>query len=254
MSTSRFRSLRSTGGFTIVEVLAALMMVLLVLGALALFFANNNDSSLASQREISQLSVLQQQIERVRDVVSQYGFGALALNAEPSAPSASPLPNNPKDPNDFITGYGTGSEAFLVENNYNNAAEGVLSDTPSTGEPLLDPNTGAAGGQISPLQCVDLATGNQASCGSLASGSNPYATVYTYITQTSTVGCAGATGSCSGDARRVIVAAVVQNPVASARRNIGPNTPTYSTTVITNPVASDQSNQASGLRFLGYVR
>jgi hypothetical protein len=78
--------------------------------------------------------------------------------------------------------------------------------------------------------------------------------VYTYITQTSTVGCAGATGSCSGDARRVIVAAVVQNPVASARRNIGPNTPTYSTTVITNPVASDQSNQASGLRFLGYVR
>jgi type II secretory pathway pseudopilin PulG len=240
-------------GFMLVEVLAALFVVLAVLGALVLLLANNDRSSLASQREIGQLSLLQQQIEKVRDVVSADGFSALALNAEPAAPSASPLPNNPTDPDDFITGYGTSSEAFQVETNYNNTAEGVLSDTPSTGEPLLDPNTGVNTGQVSPVQCVDLATGSQATCSSLASGSDPYATVYTYITQTNTVGCAGSTGSCDGDARRVIVAALIHNPSSPTRRDIGPNTPTYSSTVITNPIASDYPSNASGLRILGLI-
>jgi type II secretory pathway pseudopilin PulG len=245
---------RRSEGFTLVEVIVALWIALLALGALVFAFANNDDSSLASQREITQLSVLQQQIEKVREVVPQYGFNALALSAEPAAPTASPLPNDPTDPNDFFTGHGTANEAFLVENNYNNTSEGVLSDTPSTGEPLLDPNTGATGGQIAPVQCIDLSSGSAGSCGSLAGGSDPYATVYTYVTQTNSVGCGGAAGSCNGDARRVIVAALLNNPSAPTRHDVGPNTPTYSTTVITNPVASDQSNQASGLRVLGLIR
>jgi hypothetical protein len=195
--------------------------------------------------------VLQQQIEKVRNVVSHYGFSALALNAEPSAPTDSPLPNDPTDPNDFITGYGTSSEAFLVESNYNNTSEGVLSDTPSTGEPLLDPNTGAVGGQVSPVQCVDVTTGSPASCSALSSGTDAYVTVYTYITQTNTVGCAP-NATCTGDARRVIVAARLHHP-GSPSKNIGLNTPTYSTVIITNPLASDYPGSASGLRVLGYI-
>jgi type II secretory pathway pseudopilin PulG len=195
------RKLTSSEGFTLIEVMAALFLVLAVIGALALVFASNDNSSLASQLQISRLSVLQQQIEKARNVVSQYGFGALALNAEPAAPTASPPPNDPTDPNDFITGYGTGNEAFLVESNYNNTAEGVISDTPTTGEPLLDPNTGSAGGQVSPIQCVDLSTGGSSSCSALASGSDPYATVYTYVTQTNTVGCAPPPGTSSSTTR-----------------------------------------------------
>ena len=235
-----------------IEVMAALFVVLAVIGSLALVLATNNSSSLASQLQVSRLSVLQQQIEKVRNVVSEYGFSALALNANPSAPTDSSLPSDPTDPNDFITGHGTSSEAFRVESNYNNTSEGVLSDTPSTGEPLLDPNTGSAGGQVSPVQCVDLASPtSSSSCGALAGGTDAYATVYTYITQTSTVGCK-TSGGCTGDARRVVVAALLHHP-ASPSRNLGPNTPTYSTVVITNPLASNYPSSASGLRVLGLI-
>jgi hypothetical protein len=139
-----------------------------------------------------------------------------------------------------------------VESNYNNTSEGVLSDTPSAGEPLLDPNTGSSGGQVSPVQCVDLATPTTpASCSTLASGTDPYATVYTYITQTTTVGCK-TSGGCTGDARRVVVAVLLHHP-GSPSRDLGPNTPTYSTVVLTNPLASDYPSSASGLRILGLI-
>lgn len=236
-----------------IEVLAALFVVLVVIGSLALVLATNDSSSLASQLQVSRLSVLQQQIEKVRNVVSQYGFGALALNANPSGPTDSTLPGNPTDPNDFITGHGTSGEAFRVENNYNNTSQGVLSDTPSNGEPLLDPNTGSSGGQVSPVQCIDLASPTSpASCSALAGGTDAYATVYTYVTQTTTVGCK-ASGGCTGDARRVVVAVLLHHPKAPSSRNLGPNTPTYSTAVITNPLASNYPTSASGLRILGLI-
>lgn len=244
--------LRSADGFTMIEVLAALFVALVVIGSLALVLATNNSSSLASQLQVSRLSVLQQQIEKVRNVVTQYGFSALALNANPSAPTDSSLPSDPTDPNDFVTGHGTSSEAFLIESNYNNTSEGVLSDTPSTGEPLLDPDTGSSGGQVSPVQCFDLATpATPASCSTLAGGTDAYATVYTYITQTGTVGCK-AGGNCTGDARRVVVAVLLHHP-GSPSKDLGPNTPTYSTVVLTNPLASDYPSSASGL-LLGLVR
>lgn len=248
--------LRSSDGFTMIEVLAALFVVLVVIGSLALVLATNDSSSLASQLQISRLSVLQQQIEKVRNVVSQYGFSALALNANPSAPTDASLPRDPADPDDFVTGHGTSGEAFLVESNYNNTSEGLISEPgtgePSNGEPLLDPNTGSSGGQVSPVQCVDLRSPtSSSSCSALAGGTDPYATVYTYITQTTAVGCKTTTG-CTGDARRVIVAALLHHP-GSPSKDLGPNTPTYSTVVITNPLASDYPSSASGLRILGLI-
>jgi hypothetical protein len=38
-----------------------------------------------------------------------------------------------------------------------------------------------------------------------------------------------------------------------SRKNVGPNTPTYATTLFVNPAASNQPNQASGLRVLGLI-
>jgi hypothetical protein len=51
--------------------------------------------------------------------------------------------------------------------------------------------------------------------------------------------------------RRVIVATVLSH--TGSRKNIGPNAPTYSTTLFINPVASNQPNQASGLKILGLI-
>jgi hypothetical protein len=90
-----------------------------------------------------------------------------------------------------------------------------------------------------------------ASCSALASGTDPYATVYTYITQTNTVGCKTSSG-CTGDARRVVVAVLLHHP-RSPSKNLGPNTPTYSTVIITNPLASNYPTSASGLRILGLI-
>jgi hypothetical protein len=51
----------------------------------------------------------------------------------------------------------------------------------------------------------------------------------------------------------VVVAVLLHHPKAPSSRNLGPNTPTYSTVVITNPLASNYPTSASGLRILGLI-
>jgi prepilin-type N-terminal cleavage/methylation domain-containing protein len=238
---------RNQAGFTMIELLLAIFVLLLVVGALAALFVESNDSSFASQREFSRLSVLQQQIERIRQTVKQYGFSALALTSNPPAPTDATLPADPTDPDDFITGYGTSSEAFRVHANYNNTYEGVIAGTPAGGEPLLvNGVNGTGGGQVAPVQYADLTTG--ATSSSPPSG-DPYVTVYTYVTQTNAVGCNSSLGSCAGDARRVVLAVVLQ----PALRTTTPQYPTYSTTIFVNPTASNQPNKPSGLTLLGLI-
>ena len=72
------RRLGDEDGFSMIEIVVAMFVVVLVAGVLALLFANSNDSSFASQRELSETSVLQQQIEQLRETVAHYGFSALA--------------------------------------------------------------------------------------------------------------------------------------------------------------------------------
>jgi hypothetical protein len=126
----------------------------------------------------------------------------------------------------------------------------------------LDPSDPACAttAAIAPVVYADLVTGTF-SCTLAGVGNDAYATVYTYITQAS-VGCNTATAngftSCSngtgiaGDARRVIVAALlnttdVNHPNPGSLTH-GPEYPTYVSTVITNPVPSNQANQVNGLR------
>lgn len=246
--------LREADGFTMIELVVSIFIVIIVMGALSALFVTSNDSSFASQREFSQLSVLQQQIEHTRQVLKEYGFSALALTSAPGQPTDSPLPANPTNPDDFVSSTGC-SEAFTVESNYNITSEtyptttGTIADNP---EPLLIngctvSGNAISGGQLAPVQYVDLTTDSTSSS---APSSDPYATVYTFVTQTTTVGCnTSLTGGCTGDARRVVLAVLLNHAAA----DIGPSYPTYSTTVFTNPAASDQPTSASGLRVLGLI-
>jgi hypothetical protein len=227
-------------------------VILLIVGALSILFVRSNDSSFSSQREINQLTVLQQQIEKVRQAVKQYGFSAIALNASPQGPTDPPIPADPTNPNDFVSASGCGA-SFEVESNYNATAEAFptsskLADNP---EPLLVNGCAVngstiSGGQLSPVQYSDLTTGATSAS---PPASDPYATVYTYVTQTQAVGCNTALGACGSDARRVVFAVVLQH----AATDIGANYPTYSTTVFVNPIAANQPTQASGLRILGFI-
>jgi len=111
------------------------------------------------------------------------------------------------------------------------------------------------------VQFVDLANGNTYTSLSSVPSGDPYATVYTFVTQASTVGCNASLGSCGADARRVILAAQLQqesvdsgvsypNATDAATKL---NYPTYSTTVFTNPAASNQPSTASGLSVVGLI-
>jgi hypothetical protein len=66
------------------------------------------------------------------------------------------------------------------------------------------------------------------------------------VTQ-ATVPCTTSLGSCAvDDVRRVIVAVLLNN--ASGSKALGPNTPVYMSTLVSNPIPSNQPNSASGLR------
>jgi type II secretory pathway pseudopilin PulG len=253
------RRLDATGGFTLVEVLAAMLMSIVALGALAVLFASGNDASLASQMELAQTSVLQQQVEVIRQTVKQNGFSALALTSNPPAPTHSFFGNSSTydvDPNDFITGYGTSTEAFMVESDYSNNTMGVITGTPSTGEPLLVNGTnGITGGMLAPVKYVDLVTGIVSTVTTAIPSADAYTTINTYVTQDTTVGCNTALNSssgCSTDARRVVMAARVN--VGGGRQDIGGNEHVdYVTTTFVAPIAADQTSAASGLTILGLI-
>jgi type II secretory pathway pseudopilin PulG len=237
-----------------IELVVAMFVVIVVIGALALMFFESNDSAFSSQREVSQLTVLQQQMERIRQIVKEYGFGALALTSAPGVATDSPLPANPTNPDDFVGGSAC-AQTFHVQSNYNSTSESFPSGTTiaDNPEPLLVNGctvSGAtvSGGQLAPVQYVDLATGASSST---APASDPYDTVYTFVTATTTAGCnTNLSGSCANDVRRVILAV---QPVRVAS-DIGPAYPTYSTTVFGNPVASNQTAAASGLQILGLIQ
>src|SRR5436305_1822304 len=156
-------------------------------------------------------------MERIRQTVKQYGFSALALSSAPGTATDSPLPANPANPDDFVSGSACG-QTFQVQSNYNNTSEPFASATTiaDNPEPLLVngctvSGPGISDGQLPPVQYVDLATGTTSSA---APSADPYDTVYTFVTQTTTAGCnTSLGGSCANDVRRVILAVL---PVRAA--------------------------------------
>jgi len=216
-------------GLTLIEVMITLLISLIVVGASADLFVQSNTSALANGRQVTLLSIAQSQIEKVRQAVSQNGFGALAMT---SIPTKAGLDSDPSNPTDFIT---SDLLHWEVEENYQSPGTVLVT------EPLVQ----SASGAVTPIQ-PNVTVGSTT------------ATVYTFVTQVtdvcqgSTPGglCTGATGGATGttdtDVRRVIVA--VQLNALGTRKDVGPNTPEYLSTVIANPVPSDQVNAANGLR------
>jgi type II secretory pathway pseudopilin PulG len=261
--TNRSRRFTDEPGDTLIEVVVATLVLILIVGAVAGMMVTNNKASLGNQRQTQLISVLQQRIEYIHQVLAQnyptLGFAAIALSSNPAQGVDATPPTDPTDPNDFIAPYvsnfvtatSSTAEKFLVESNYNHTTEGTIDGGTTYAEVLqVDPTNG----RIAPVTYVDISTGTTyASLGSVPSG-DPYATVYTYVTQAVTgvnaslSACStGVTGSTTGDARRVIVAAKLYTPTGRLD-NIGSKFPQYATTVIGDPVPADTCQGASGLR------
>jgi prepilin-type N-terminal cleavage/methylation domain-containing protein len=237
------RTKRSIGsgeqGFTLIEVIVAMALAVLVIGASAAGFARNSDSAQASQQQAALLTVAQQQIEKVHGIVSRYGFAALALSSTPPAPTDSVLPIDPADPDDFIKNHSSSTPSLLIETNYNATSSGQISTAPTNGEPL---EIDAANGMIAPTVATNSTDPNT----QIAVGGGT-ATVYTFVTQ-ATVPCnTTVLGGCAAsDVRRVVVA-VCMNTTPGAKE-IGPNAPVYISTIFSNPIPSNQPSSATGLR------
>ena len=160
------RQLAAEDGMTLVEVLVSLAIMVLIVGAITVGMVRNNDSALGVQRQAQLVTVLQNRIEYVRQLLTQTykskGFAAIALSSNPAKPTDSTLPSNPADPNDFIVGWTStgGSEEFKIEKNYNSTSEGAL-EVNNGGEPLQIDTTN---GQIAPVVYVDLCTPPKRRC------------------------------------------------------------------------------------------
>jgi type II secretory pathway pseudopilin PulG len=261
--SSHARHLKREEGMTLVEVIVAMFLLALIVGALADAFVNNNQSALASQRQTQLLSILEQRIEYVHQVLTQNyattGFSTVALRSNPSKGVDTTLPGSPTDPNDFITPYVTGfttsssgtAENFLIEKNYNSTSEGTIDGGSQTySEELeVDPTNG----KIDPVVYVDTVTGTTYVPPATVPVADPYVTVYTFITattlgsNTTLTACNSSVGvtTATGDGRRVIVAAV---PSPTGRTDLGSNTPQYSSTILGAPIPGNQCQAASGLR------
>jgi prepilin-type N-terminal cleavage/methylation domain-containing protein len=219
-------------GFTLIEVMVAMLVTLIVIGGVASGFVRNNDSALAGQRDGQLLALAQKQIESVRGIVSRYGFSTLAMTSTTAAPTDAILPSNPADPNDFVKNYNGATPSLLIEKNYNETSGGQISNAPSLGEPL---EIDAVNGRVTPR--VN---------GVVAGSATTTAKVYTYVTK-ATVPCLTSLGSCAADdVRRVVVAVVLDN--ATGTKSVGTNAPVYLSTIFSDPIPTNQPSSASGLR------
>jgi type II secretory pathway pseudopilin PulG len=238
---------------TLIEVVAAALLLALIVGAVALQFVGGSNNSLASQRQSALLQVADQQIEKIRQAVktNQYGFAALTMQQAPVGTTGNTLPSQPAvhtNPNDFVDSCG----GYQIQKNYNNTSEGLETVPQWTGCP--------AG--VEPFSVWSAASGIPQSAsligppGSVPVGSGT-ANVYAYVTNTN-LGCAdlsgsGGTANCTGDARRVVVAVCYasSNGTCQGRPyDASPTTPVFVTTMFANPVPSNQPNGRSGV-FLG---
>jgi type II secretory pathway pseudopilin PulG len=264
---------RAEQGFTVIEIVAAVLMLILITGAGAMLFVNGSNTSVTAQRQSQLISVADQQIEAIRLKVKTQGFILLAMSGNPvalSSSNASYSSTLTTDPNSFVSNPGTcGAKGYgyAVEANYNNTAEnyplipgtstaGILpwSGCTNTSTQIAEPLEILSSGFVTPQQTVTVGTGT--------------ATVDAYVTDTyvgcnsggyggcpsttgNVVGCSSAsswpTNSAStacGDARRVIVAAVMNN---NGNNATGPNAPVYVSTIFTNPTPSNEPTSTLGL-------
>jgi prepilin-type N-terminal cleavage/methylation domain-containing protein len=230
--------LRSNSGFTLIEVMVAMLIGVLVIGAAAAAFASGNAASVANQRQSALVTVAQREIEKIRAEITPTTYSELALSAYPPTPTTSI-----GDPDYWVQHDGTASATYDIEENWDSASSTTAPGTPSGGESLY---VDTVNGIIPPVTYSDLTTGQDgySSATSIPAGDD-YATVYSYVTE-ATVPCNSTVGTCAAsDVRRLIVAVVLHQ--VGTRQNVGPTAPFYVDTIIGNPIPSNQPQSVTGL-------
>ena len=267
-------------GFTLVEVLVAILILAFVIAAASAMFVRGNDSSFAQERESQMISVADQQIQNIQEDVKTDGFAALALQSGPQSLPTSTIPNTSPfstlkvDPDAFVvtsqTGCGGSNEGYDIEANYDNTGDGIggLPENPSNTGISGVTSWSACGSGVEPLVILNSSQGFVKAQQTVSVGTDT-AVVDTFVTDTY-VGCntSGSatcptvsngtlsTSTCSfpttaspsttlcSDARRVTVAVVLDD---HGRLDVGPEGPVYVSTIFTNPTPTNEPTSSIGI-------
>jgi prepilin-type N-terminal cleavage/methylation domain-containing protein len=196
-------------GFTLLEVLAALAVLSVGMLGLLASFNLAGTASYSAQRHEQAVAVAQAEIERLKAL----DYSDLALTAAPANqpagnPAGDPAPQNPVNPNFYVTGSG-----FKVMNNYRDSGSGTVTGTPAAGEPFVV----SASGAVNPGP-EDFDNGQ-------ASGR-----IYRYVTWRDDA-CTGLVCLGPQDGKRITVAVSMN----VAGNGAPPSKPIYISSIVTDP-------------------
>jgi len=197
------RRLSCEHGFTLAEILVAVLIISIgLIGVLTTFDASER-SSQAAQRHEQALAVGQRELERMKSIsYSTLGLSSIPAPGGDGNPAGDPRPNNPRNPNFYVT---TGS-LFSIKADYADKNSTTLRSETLVG----------AGSVIQGPESFDAGAGT--------------GKIYRYITYR-TESCSGCSGTT--DSKRITVAVVMDDDKRSA-----PTRPIYLSTVVTDPNAS----------------
>lgn len=198
-------------GFTLVEVLAAMLVLILGLGFALDGLHGYVKASLGVQRTSQAASVAEREIETIRALP----YASIALTATVThAASGSPATDkNPDNPDYYVN-----SGAFRIAANYHDS---TVTPDPVAAEPLL------TGGTV-----VHKTTG--------VAVSGTTATVYRYITQRTENSCLLSlpVGCSSVGSKRITIAVVLDRIAGATDSRTGVLKPVYLSTVVASPTTA----------------
>lgn len=201
---------RSQDGFTLVEVLAAMLVLVLGLGFALDGLHGYVRASLGTQRTSQGTSLAEREIETIRSQkYASIGLTAAVAHAASGAPAGD---ENPANPDYWVNANGT----LRIAASYHDAGATAAADVVSP-EPMV------TGGTVAHM-----------STGVAVSGTT--ATVYRYVTQRTEGSCLLSlpVGCSSIGSKRVTVAVVLDRAPTGGARN-GVIKPIYLSTVVSDP-------------------
>lgn len=210
------RVTRSDDGFTMVEIVFAMLVSMLTVVATVALLSKGSGTTLSNIRQVTMTQALRSEIEKVRTIVPQSGFSAVALSSLPTGTGSTVA-----DPRFWLRNSGT---KLVIAQNYLDPSSAVAAGSASGGEKIV------TGGQVAPVST------------NVSLGSGQTATIYRFITDDSQMAlCAPA---CADDARRVTIAIV---PSATDGNSTDVRGPFWLSTVITNEVPNTTVAGGNGL-------
>ena len=198
---------RSEQGFTITEVMVAMLLLAVALMGVMGSLDASGESTLTAQRNEQAVSIAQREIEQIRSLGwAQIGLTALPPQEGAGNPPNDPTPAAPRNPNYYVNG-----SNLLIKTRFNDSASPNVPGTPAAGEPLV------TGGAVDPGPASFVLGPTRGR-------------VHRYVTETSDC-VAGQDCDESSPARRITVAVVLDLGGG------GPTKPIWLSTIVTDPNA-----------------